>query len=202
MTSQLVKGAVISKFPGAMPGNKVVDLMLDSMKQYGIRKNNVVYGMAICPDEINGNRGHVTTILTRYYGRNFFVGGLGGAPYVGKTGFMAFSHHVPDDGNVVIVFGPHIGFSPEGEPGKFLRKGQDKLSTSCGAVIAAYGQCTSSDKMPKDEQDLEQSWLREKLGPHCAALSSSKNPMPELVMKAYKEVEEEMLAIVNTDFGK
>merc|ERR1719330_2022661 len=171
MASQLVKGAVISKFPGAMPGNKVVDLMLDSMKRYGIRKNNVVYGMAICPDEINGNRGHVTTILTRYYGRNFFVGGLGGVPFVGKTGFAAFSHHVPDDGHVVIVFGPHIGISPDGEPGKVLRAGQAELSTACGALTACYAQCTGGTTMRSDKRDIEQSWLREKLAADCREIA-------------------------------
>jgi len=108
---------------------------------------------------------------------------------------------VPDNGNVLIVFGPHIGFSPDGEPGKFLRTGQAALSTSCGAVIAAYSQITSGANMRADPQDLEQSWLRGKLQSAASEVSESKQPMVDLVMKAYKKVEEEMLAITNTDFG-
>merc|ERR1711874_699583 len=55
--------------------------------------------------------------------------------------------------------------------------------------------------MPADPKDIMQSWLRSKLKPHCPEVSKSDNVMVDLVMKAYKEVEEEMLSIVNTDFG-
>jgi len=30
------------------------------------------------------------------YMKVFHMGGLGGIPFTGKTGFAAFSHHVPD----------------------------------------------------------------------------------------------------------
>lgn len=129
------------------------------------------------------------------------MGGIGGAPFVGKTGFMAFSHHVPDDGHILILFGPHIGFSPNAEPGKFVRLGQSKVSTSCGAAIAAYAQCTSGSTVPVDASDLEQSWLRTKLAPHCAAVAQSSNPMVTLAMKTYKVIEEEIFKIIDTDFG-
>lgn len=56
-------------------------------------------------------------------GDEFNLGGLAGVPFVGKTGFGAFSHHVPVDGNILIVFGPHVGISPEGELGKTKRIG-------------------------------------------------------------------------------
>mmetsp|Transcript_11730 Transcript_11730/g.15815 ORF Transcript_11730/g.15815 Transcript_11730/m.15815 type:complete len:100 (-) Transcript_11730:88-387(-) len=49
--------------------------------------------------------------------------------------------------------------------------------------------------------DMEQSWLRDKLKQCIPEVSSSDQPMVDLVIKAYKAVEEEMLAIVNTDFG-
>jgi len=31
------------------------------------------------------------------------MGGLGGIPFTGKTGFVAFSHHVPDGSFSIIV---------------------------------------------------------------------------------------------------
>lgn len=188
-------------FPGAMKGSAVMTRVLETVEPYGLTWSNTVYGSSLCSDEINSDPGHLSVLLTKYYGKSFHLGGIGGAPYVGKTGFGAFSHHVPDDGHVLIVFGPHIGVSPTGELGKFLRNGQSALSTSCGAVIAAYSQCTSGQRMPADPKDMMQSWLREKLMPYCADISKSVNPMKDLVMKAYYAIEEEMLNIVNTGYG-
>uniref|UniRef100_A0A7S4T8T0 Limiting CO2-inducible protein B/C beta carbonyic anhydrase domain-containing protein n=1 Tax=Alexandrium monilatum TaxID=311494 RepID=A0A7S4T8T0_9DINO len=188
-------------FPGAMTGSTVMARMLEKVEPYGLKWDNTVYGQSLCSDEINSDRGHLSVLLTRYFGHSFHLGGIGGAPYVGKTGFGAFSHHVPDDGHVVVVFGPHIGISPTGELGKFLRVGQSALSTSCGAVIAAYSQCTSGANLPADPQDMMQSWLRGQLKPHCPEIEKSVNPMKDLVMKAYREIEAEVMRIVNTDYG-
>merc|ERR1712039_624623 len=129
------------------------------------------------------------------------MGGISGAPFVGKTGFAAFSHHVPANGHVVVLFGPHIGFSPEGEAGKFLRRGQSKLSTACGAAVAAYSQLISGKSMSADVHDMEQSWLRSKLSPYCSGIKNSADPQVEIVMKTYKVIEEEVFKIVNTHFG-
>mmetsp|Transcript_138630 Transcript_138630/g.276444 ORF Transcript_138630/g.276444 Transcript_138630/m.276444 type:complete len:305 (+) Transcript_138630:66-980(+) len=189
-------------FGGAMSGDAVMSKALWPLWwKYGMGRKNTIYAQSLCADEINSDNGHLGRLLTEYYyGRVFPLGGIGGAPYGGKTGFGAFSHHVPDGGNVFVLFGPHIGFSPKGEPGKFLRSGQKKLSTSCGALCAAYKQCTSGS-MPADPKDMEQTWLREKLGPKCKDIKESSNPMVELALQAYKVIEEEILSIVNTGFG-
>jgi hypothetical protein len=189
-------------FAGAMSGPAVMSKALGKLsRQYGMGRSDTIYAASLCADEINSDKGHLGRLLTEYYyGRVFPLGGIGGAPYGGKTGFAAFSHHVPDGGNVFVLFGPHIGFSPDGEPGKFLRNGQKALSTSCGALCAAYSQCTSGG-MAADHKDMEQSWLREKLGPKCQEIKESSNPMVELALQAYKVIEEEIMSIVNTDFG-
>ena len=83
-------------------------------------------------------------LFAQYWGFNgtyFPLGGIGGAPFVGKTGFGAFSGHVPDNGNVILLFGPHIGISKDGQLGKYLRNGQSCKSTACGTVIGAYRSC-------------------------------------------------------------
>mmetsp|Transcript_66198 Transcript_66198/g.204858 ORF Transcript_66198/g.204858 Transcript_66198/m.204858 type:complete len:93 (-) Transcript_66198:66-344(-) len=48
---------------------------------------------------------------------------------------------------------------------------------------------------------MEQSWLREKLRPYGDAIAKSGNQMVELAMKNYKVIEDEVMRIVNTDFG-
>merc|ERR1712217_837559 len=99
-----------------------------------------ILGTSICSDEINTVNGTMVDLMKQYWGTNFPLGGIGGAPYVGKTGFFAFSHHVPDNGNVLVVYGPHVGITASGEVGKCLRVGQSKESTACGACVAAYQQ--------------------------------------------------------------
>jgi len=51
------------------------------------------------------------------------MGGLGGIPFIGKVGFGAFAGHVPKDGNLFILFAPHVGVTPDGVIGRFARDG-------------------------------------------------------------------------------
>ena len=114
------------------------------------------------------------------------MGGIGGAPYVGKTGFMAFSHHVPDDGHVLILFGPHVGISKSGEVGKFHRLGQASESGACGAICAAYGQCCSDANFPFDMDDMQQSWLRQSMLPHISEIKAHAEPLKAATDAAYE----------------
>jgi len=196
-----VQKVVQLSMPGAVSSYKLLPKILKALEPHQITPQNTIYGQSICSDEINNEKGQISELLSKYYGKVFPMGGIGGAPYVGKTGFGAFSAHVPDNGNVFVLFGPHIGFSPDSVAGKFLRIGQRKPSTACGAVIAAYNQVTSGEDIPDDPADMEQSWLRNRLKPHAAEIADSNNLMVALVLKAYKEIEKEVLKIVNTNYG-
>jgi len=196
-----VHNTVVNAFPGAMKGSAVMSKLFSAVRPYGFTKSNTVFGTSTCPDEINGDRGHLTTLLTKHYGTAFPLGGLGGVPSVGKTGFFAFSHHVPDGGHVLVVFGPHIGFTHDGRAGRFLRRGQADASTACGALNAAYSQLASGASTGADPRDAQQSWIRARLQPYMPDVESSPQPMIALVRRFYKIVEEEMLAIATTDYG-
>lgn len=201
LNSEQVASALEKAFPGAMSGWSAFAKVREALKPLGVKSRNTIYGQSVCSDEINNQEGQISSIMTNHFGKVFPMGGIGGAPFVGKTGFGAFSGHVPDGGNVVVLFGPHIGFSPTGEPAKFSRVGQKKISTACGALVAAYNQLTSGASMGDDPQDMEQSWLRKKLAPYSAKITNSSQPMVTLARAAYKEIEKEMLGIVNTNFG-
>jgi hypothetical protein len=192
---------VEKSFPGAMSGHAMMPRVLDALRPYHLKPGNVIYGESLSPDEIHYEDSHISNLMRAHWGNWFPMGGLGGVPYVGKTGFAAFSHHVPDDGHVVILFGPHIGFSPDAEPGKFLRKGQANVSAACGSATAAYAQCMSETKYKSSLRDMEQSWLREGLAPHCGRIRDSCAPMVELAKTNYELIEKEIFEIVNTDFG-
>jgi hypothetical protein len=78
------------------------------------------------------------SIFAKRWGETFPLGGLSGFPFTGKTGWGAFSSHCPNDGNIVILFAPHVGIDKMGTVGNINRNGQDHCSTACGAAIGAY----------------------------------------------------------------
>jgi len=192
-----VLSVVEADFPAAVKGGEVVTRALRALKSYGLTRKNVIYGQSIGSDEINAAYGHVSTILTGFYGRSFPMGGLGGAPFVGKTGFMALSRLVPDGGHVFVLFAPHIGYSPSSESGKFLRAGQAGPTSACRELQAAFSQCTSGHQMSGDPSDIMQSWWRAQLKSRCQAVLRSDNQQVELVMQAYKIIEQEIMRIIN-----
>merc|ERR1719297_140190 len=133
-------------FPGAMEAKQVaVRSKRFLVRQYQFTADNTIYGESTCPDEINHMDCSLGAYLQQDWGECFQMGGIGGCPYVGKEGYEVLCSHIPDNGNVVIMFGPHVGISPEGEVGKFSRIGQNKLSTACGAAIAAFNAGSAGD---------------------------------------------------------
>merc|ERR1712151_786682 len=135
-----------SNFRGAVPGQALLARTAAVVEPtYGLTAENTILGMSLCPDEINNLRGHLADRMKEYWGENFPMGGISGAPFIGKTGFKASSHHVPDSGNVFVLFGPHVAISSDGQVGKYLRQGQHNLSTACGAVIGAYAACCDQE---------------------------------------------------------
>ena len=59
------------------------------------------------------------------------MGGLAGIPFIGKVGYNAFTSHMPEGGNLVVLFAPHVGCSPEGDLGSYLRDGQSIPDIAC-----------------------------------------------------------------------
>jgi hypothetical protein len=166
-------------------------------RQYGFKQENVMYGESTCPDEINHMDCSLGSYMQQDWGEVFQMGGIGGCPYVGKFGYQAMLAHAPDNGNVVILFGPHVGISPAGEVGKFSRIGQKKLSTACGAAIAAFNAGLSGDVSDQGDQDIQQSFLKERLGTQAGQIARAENPMAELAHRAYALVEQMMIDIAD-----
>lgn len=122
-------------YPHANSTVHFTDICFDLLwERLSLRPHQVVFADSICSDDVN---------MIEYPRRAlellgpFKMGGLNGFPFAGLTGMGAFAHHVPDEGAVMIVYGPHIGISKEGVVGKLLRKGQSQLSSCCGACQLA-----------------------------------------------------------------
>jgi len=196
--------ALDDNFRGAIPGTALFHIVKSlTHKQFGMTPANTLYADSLCPDEINHEKGDLADIMKDYWGACFPMGGIGGAPFVGKTGFSAFSNHVPDDGHLVLLFGPHVAVSETGEVGKYARDGQSIESSACGAVIAAYHQCNCGHTNCADDElyDMQQAWIRRQLAPHASRISKEACPMAALAHQAYTSVHEKISNIVNLDFG-
>ena len=228
-------------FPGALPSRAVLHRSAELLHaKLGATPSNTIYADSVCPDEINHEESALPFVMAQFWGRRAFpMGGLAGVPFVGKTGFFAFSHHVPEDGNVLILFGPHVGISESGELGKHHRLGQSCESSACGAVLAAYNKCKNAPCKPcdevrkvqqfttvhhsspfpfcdlsrpnslfvfaqeslADEHDMQQSWITKRVGNMLKDVEASNTPLAALVHSMYTEIEKEVLAIVDTNFG-
>lgn len=205
--------SLLTHFPGALPGIVVHSRIMKLLEfsKLNITPANTIFGVSVCPDEINNGQGTLVDIMKEHWGgHTFHLGGLSGAPFVGKTGFGAFSHHVPDNGNVCILYAPHVAISETGEVGKHHRVGQHTHSTACGAVIGAYKKCLECNQ-PQDEPqdpntpwsgtDFQFEWIKHQLMPHALRISEHANPTVALAYQAFKMVENSINEIVNLDFS-
>jgi hypothetical protein len=192
-------------FPGALPSHAMHSRILEAItgSRFGMTPANTIFGTSVCPDEINTTQGTLPQLMKAYWGKCFPLGGISGTPFAGKTGFSAFSHHVPTNGNVLVLFGPHVGVSAAGEVGKVHRLGQRSESTSCGAVVGAYNACLgggySSDDF--DASDMQMDWIKSEINPKVKSINSFKNPMAMLSHYAYEMVRTKIKKVVNSDFS-
>lgn len=103
-------------------------------------RENTVMAQSSCPDELNHNQSEddISLLMRQRWGEVFHLGGLAGVPFTGSTGWGAFSHHVPDDGNILVMYAPHVGITEDGTVGKVHRHGQSHGTSACGASVGAY----------------------------------------------------------------
>lgn len=189
-------------FPKAVAGDVVVSRVSSMLSPFGFTPANTIYGQSICPDEINNEKSDLANLMSQHWGKCFPMGGIGGAPFSGKTGYSAFSAHVPDDGNVLVLFGPHMAISESGELGKYLRIGQCCESAACGAVLAAFNSLTSgADQLDFDQDDMQQCWIRQQVAKSLDRVLAAREELSELIHEFYKSVQDQLLSIVNTKFG-
>ena len=136
---QAMVDSLAKNFPGAMTGKQAEALIAKELTMRGYTGDNTLFADSSCPDEINHDDPleDITSLFQHRWGEIFPLAGLAGVPFTGKTGWGAFSSHCPKDGNIVILFAPHVGVDSEGLVGKVHRDGQEASSSACGAAIGA-----------------------------------------------------------------
>jgi len=210
---------VKAQFPNAMDAKDTSIHYLGKMQlEHKIDISRVLMATSVCSDDINVPS---TTFFNVLFGP-FIMGGLGGIPFVGRTGMTAFAHHIPDEGSAFIFYGPHIGITLDGDMGKMYRPRQESTGNSCGALMLALSRLGDENYKPViNDDDYQQMKLEESLLPYRDDIVNSDNPEKAITEATYeiihKKVKENVMAckdefhgdrvtllggiIINTDYG-
>jgi hypothetical protein len=123
-------------FPEAVPVGTYLDRVATALDPYEFRPEATFAAVSICRDELTQ---HLIEQVAERWHRPFSLGGLGGLPSLGRTGWQACLSHVPDTSGRghLLVFGmPHIGLDRDGGVGQSLRRHQDLPTATCGALVS------------------------------------------------------------------
>ena len=154
------------------------------LSKKGFDKQNTLLATSLCCDEVCRD---MEDELKAIYGQNFAFGGVAGFPFGGCTAFGAMCHHIPIDGNCIIVYGSHVGIDHDGVVGKVNRRGHQGSGACCNTAIAslAYVKATKSGMMvsspdPSDPIDAQQVFVDVALMKHSDRLLNAVDPNIEL----------------------
>ena len=195
------KNTLRDHFPEALAWPELVERCTNHLNKLDFTPENTLYGNVVCRDEINQAD---VKAFGDYWGHNFDLTGLAGFPSAGLTGFTAYHHHVPDDGNLLVLYGPHIGISQDGELGKIEREGIASSSSACGALVGLLAKAHKApDYKPEYTSiDPEQYLVEQSVAPHLTAILNAKTPLKELTLKMYDAIESQLTQIIDiSDFN-
>lgn len=164
------------------------------LEPFGFVPSATLPAVSICRDELTQ---HLIAAVTQRWGPTFSLGGLGGVPSLGRTGWGACLAHVPDTverGKLLVIGATHIGIGPDGSPGHNLRESQGEPTPTCGALSALLA--TWGDRQPEGGPtprlaDDEAGRLRKLVE---AELDGEPGGIVELTRAATGTVEAEMMA--------
>ena len=181
---------VKSHFPNAMDAKDTSIHYLGKMQlEHNIDVSKALMATSVCSDDINVPS---TTFFNVLFGP-FVMGGLGGIPFVGKTGMTAFAHHIPDDGSAFFFYGPHIGVTADGELGKMYRPGQENKGNSCGALMLALNRFQDGTYQPvMHDDDYQQMKLEQSLISQREDILNSDNPQKAITEATYEIIDKKI----------
>jgi hypothetical protein len=189
-------GEVVRKyFPDAL------DTRETSIKYLGLLQNGhqidiskMLMATSLCSDDMN----IPSTSFFRVILGPFFLGGLGGLPFAGKTGMSAFAHHIPDAGTGLIFYGPHIGVTLDEELGRMYRPRQENSGYCCGALMMALQRFRDADFQPAvDPTDYQQTTLEQTLFPDREEILSDPHPERAITEKAFQAIDQQIHDLIH-----
>jgi DNA-dependent RNA polymerase auxiliary subunit epsilon len=191
----LILQTLLDHYPNAKLGSEITETYLKHLQEeYKSDISKMLFATSLCSDDIN-----VSTDFRKVLSRPFTMGGLGGLPYSGLTGMVAFAHHIPDGGDAFIFYGPHIGITDEGELGKMKRPGQKHLTNSCGALMLALERLQRDEEVYvpiNSELDYQQITLERIVMPYKQRILEAENPKKEITDVLYLEIHKRIKLLV------
>lgn len=192
-----IKDTVTKHYANAKTGAEITESYLSLLeREYKSDLKKMLFATSVCSDDVN-----VSTDFRRVLSRPFTMGGLGGLPYSGFTGMVAFSHHIPDGGDAFIFYGPHIGMTDDGELGRMRRIGQARLTNSCGALMLALERFQKSNDgatyIPQSvHYDYQQIQLEQSLMPYKHEILHSENSKKAITDFTYTTIDGQIKQLV------
>jgi hypothetical protein len=186
-------------FKGALRSSEFASRIKSVLNKNGYDDKKTLLATSLCCDEVNRE---LEGDLTSVYNFNFSMGGLAGFAFGGATSFGAMAHHIPDNGDCLVVYGPHVGVDKDGAVGKVNRRGRNGSGACCGSAAAAAGYCKDvqggAEPTPPatDVLDAQQTFVNNLLLPQADRLSSSSNADVELPLALFDVQNELMHRIV------
>lgn len=203
LTSTPESAAVMDKlvkkaFPKAVTNAGLVAKVATNLQDHGFTQEGTLLATSLCCDEVCRN---LEFDLRTKYDSNFSMGGLAGFAFGGVTSFGAMAHHIPKDGNCLIVYGPHVGIDAEGNVGVVNRRGRSAPSTCCGSACAALKHLQTECPLPSleelcDPAVSQQAMVVKMLEPYSKALANMGTPMKHLPMCLFEAQQKLMDQIV------
>jgi hypothetical protein len=112
----------------------------------------------------------------------------------------AFASHIPDDGAVLIYYGPHIGITKNGILGEIHRVGQSKNSNCCGAAKGALGKLLKNEIVEDEvtEMDYQMNVLEQILFKQKSRIMDSNLPIAEATEVIYEAIDQRINELVSS----
>jgi hypothetical protein len=183
---------------------ELISKVTRALTKYGYGKSSLI-ATSLCSDEVNRD---LEQEFGKVFGDNFSLGGLGGFPFAGVTGFSAMAHHIPDGGSCLVLYGPHVGVNVNGQVGTVDRRGREEGGACCGSAVAAsqyvsrvlHGK-TKRAGPPTSPLDAEQGYVQFMLLPFAERIEKAHDPMVELPYAMFDAQDELMGEIMRQGCG-
>jgi Limiting CO2-inducible proteins B/C beta carbonyic anhydrases len=172
--------------------NRAIDYYEDVLQ---LEPSKIMFADSICSDDVNSIQ--YPTRAQEFLGP-FKMGGLNGFPFTGLTGMKAFASHVPDDGAVLIYYGPHIGITKKGILGEIHRVGQSKNSNCCGAAKGALSKLLKNEIIEQQvtEMDYQMNVLEQIVLDQKSRILDSDLPIIEATEVIYEAIDQRINELV------
>jgi hypothetical protein len=132
-------------FPGSIPSSTVLLRVQSTLRKRQYLPYNTILASSLPTEEILYTPTSLISILRNKLceskdGGIYSLGGLGGIPFAGNAGMEDLFSHAPQDGRIVIVFGPNVGIDKNGVLGRVERIGTEEYGAdeANGVVVRAY----------------------------------------------------------------